>query len=190
MKKIKVVWLCQVVNTKIKQRLNYGYPWLEQLLNRILGRKTEISVEDYARWNTNAINEMRNNPAIELHVVSQFPYLRSKLHTYVEDGITFHFFRAEDFTFYTRFKYKKNYNYTSSYKKNTYLIHKIIKDINPDIIITAAYGQIIPSIILDYPKYGCINVHGSLLPKLRGGAPVHPERLRGHGSHCPYGFCR
>lgn len=134
MKKIKVVWLCQVVNTKIKQRLNYGYPWLEQLLNRILGRKTEISVEDYARWNTNAINEMRNNPAIELHVVSQFPYLRSKLHTYVEDGITFHFFRAEDFTFYTRFKYKKNYNYTSSYKKNTYLIHKIIKDINPDII--------------------------------------------------------
>ena len=54
-----------------------------------------------------------------------------------------------------------------------------IFDIKPDIIITAAYGQIIPSIILDYPKYGCINVHGSLLPKLRGGAPVHHAIING-----------
>ena len=54
-----------------------------------------------------------------------------------------------------------------------------ILDIKPDIIITAAYGQIIPSIILDYPKYGCINVHGSLLPKLRGGAPVHHAIING-----------
>ena len=55
---------------------------------------------------------------------------------------------------------------------------KII-DINPDIIITCAYGQIIPKIILDYPKYGCINVHGSLLPKLRGGAPIHWAIING-----------
>lgn len=54
-----------------------------------------------------------------------------------------------------------------------------ILDTNPDIIITAAYGQIIPSIILDYPKYGCINVHGSLLPKLRGGAPIHHAIING-----------
>jgi len=54
-----------------------------------------------------------------------------------------------------------------------------ILDMNPDIIITAAYGQIIPSVILDYPKYGCINVHGSLLPKLRGGAPVHHAIING-----------
>lgn len=45
--------------------------------------------------------------------------------------------------------------------------------LHPDIIITCAYGQIIPKAILDYPKYGCINVHASLLPKLRGGAPLH-----------------
>ena len=45
--------------------------------------------------------------------------------------------------------------------------------------MTAAYGQIIPSVILDYPKYGCINVHGSLLPKLRGGAPVHHAIING-----------
>ena len=54
-----------------------------------------------------------------------------------------------------------------------------VLDKKPDIIITAAYGQIIPSVILDYPKYGCINVHGSLLPKLRGGAPVHHAIING-----------
>ena len=42
-----------------------------------------------------------------------------------------------------------------------------------DMIVTCAYGQIIPKILLDFPKYGCINVHASLLPKLRGGAPIH-----------------
>ena len=57
--------------------------------------------------------------------------------------------------------------------------YQYILDKRPDIIITAAYGQIIPSQILDYPKYGCINVHGSLLPKLRGGAPIHHAIING-----------
>lgn len=52
--------------------------------------------------------------------------------------------------------------------------------LNPDIIITCAYGQIIPKAILDYPKYGCINVHASLLPKLRGGAPIHHAIIDGY----------
>lgn len=56
--------------------------------------------------------------------------------------------------------------------------NKII-DAHPDIIITCAYGQIIPNAILKYPKYGCINVHGSLLPELRGGAPIHWAIIRG-----------
>ena len=55
---------------------------------------------------------------------------------------------------------------------------KII-DANPDIIITAAYGQIISKVILDYPKYKCINVHASLLPKYRGGAPIHWAIING-----------
>ena len=55
---------------------------------------------------------------------------------------------------------------------------KIIS-LNPDIIITCAYGQIIPEVILNCPKYGCINVHGSLLPKLRGGAPIHHAIING-----------
>lgn len=52
----------------------------------------------------------------------------------------------------------------------------------PDIIITAAYGQIIPQIVLDYPKYGAINVHGSLLPLLRGGAPIQRAIMRLHNT--------
>lgn len=55
-----------------------------------------------------------------------------------------------------------------------YIIEK-----NPDIIITCAYGQILPSSLLNYPKYGCINVHGSLLPRLRGGAPIHHAIING-----------
>lgn len=54
-----------------------------------------------------------------------------------------------------------------------------ILDKKPDIIVTAAYGQIIPDEVLNYPKYGCINVHGSLLPKLRGGAPIHHAIING-----------
>lgn len=48
-----------------------------------------------------------------------------------------------------------------------------------DIIITCAYGQIIPDIILNKPRLGCINVHGSLLPKYRGGAPIHWAIING-----------
>ena len=50
---------------------------------------------------------------------------------------------------------------------------------NPDIIITAAYGQIVPKAILNTPELGCINVHASLLPKYRGGAPIHQAIIDG-----------
>lgn len=55
-----------------------------------------------------------------------------------------------------------------------------ITSLNPDIIITCAYGQIVPLAILNCPKYGCINVHASLLPKLRGGAPIHKAIINGY----------
>ncbi len=55
-----------------------------------------------------------------------------------------------------------------------------ILSLKPDIIITCAYGQFVPKEILNFPKYGCINVHGSLLPELRGGAPIHWAIIRGY----------
>lgn len=57
--------------------------------------------------------------------------------------------------------------------------YKAIEEAEPDMIITCAYGQIIPKEILDIPKYGCINVHASLLPSLRGGAPIHRAIMEG-----------
>ena len=57
---------------------------------------------------------------------------------------------------------------------------EMVLELNPDIIITCAYGQIIPEVILNYPKYGCINVHASLLPKLRGGSPLHHAIIDGY----------
>ncbi len=55
----------------------------------------------------------------------------------------------------------------------------ILKDINPDIISVIAFGQILPKEILNIPKHGCINVHASLLPKLRGAAPINWSIING-----------
>ena len=50
--------------------------------------------------------------------------------------------------------------------------YKVLKELNPDAIVVVAYGKILPNEILDLPKYGCINGHASLLPKLRGASPI------------------
>ena len=54
-----------------------------------------------------------------------------------------------------------------------------IRQLDPELIVVAAYGRILPQEILDYPKFGCINVHSSLLPKYRGAAPIHWAILNG-----------
>ena len=56
---------------------------------------------------------------------------------------------------------------------------EIIKKYNPDVIVVAAYGKILPKNFIDYPKFGCINVHGSLLPKYRGAAPIQWSIING-----------
>ena len=56
---------------------------------------------------------------------------------------------------------------------------KLIQEICPEIIVVVAYGRILPTEILDFPKYGCINIHGSLLPKYRGAAPIQWAVLNG-----------
>ena len=63
-------------------------------------------------------------------------------------------------------------------KKNEEFINQI-KDLNPDVICVVAYGKILPKEILDIPRLGCINVHGSLLPKYRGAAPIQWAVLNG-----------
>jgi len=63
-------------------------------------------------------------------------------------------------------------------RKNTEFIEEI-KKINPDVICVVAYGKILPKEILDIPRLGCINVHGSLLPKYRGAAPIQWAVING-----------
>lgn len=55
----------------------------------------------------------------------------------------------------------------------------ILNEYKPDLIVVAAYGKILPRYVLDYPKFGCINVHGSLLPKYRGASPIQAAVLNG-----------
>ena len=56
---------------------------------------------------------------------------------------------------------------------------ELIKNLNPELIVVVAYGKILPKNILEIPKYGCINVHGSLLPKYRGAAPIQWAIING-----------
>ena len=63
-------------------------------------------------------------------------------------------------------------------RKNEEFLNEI-KSLNPDAIVVVAYGKILPKELLDIPKYGAINVHGSLLPKLRGAAPIQWSVLNG-----------
>ena len=56
---------------------------------------------------------------------------------------------------------------------------ELVLSYKPDLILTCAYGQIVPESILNYPKYKALNVHASLLPKYRGGAPIHWSIIRG-----------
>lgn len=58
--------------------------------------------------------------------------------------------------------------------------YQTLKDMEIDLIVTCAYGKILPKSILDLPRLGCINVHASLLPKLRGGAPIHRAIIDGY----------
>jgi methionyl-tRNA formyltransferase len=55
----------------------------------------------------------------------------------------------------------------------------LLRELDPEMIVVAAYGKILPPSVINYPKYGCINVHGSLLPKYRGAAPIQRAIMEG-----------
>lgn len=57
--------------------------------------------------------------------------------------------------------------------------YDVIADLRPDVIVVAAYGKILPEFILNIPQYGCINIHGSILPRWRGAAPIQYALLSG-----------
>lgn len=56
---------------------------------------------------------------------------------------------------------------------------EILKELEPELVVVVAYGKILPKDVLDYPKYGCINIHASILPKYRGASPIHWAVING-----------
>lgn len=66
-----------------------------------------------------------------------------------------------------------------SLKKDPQAAVEILERYSPDVIVVAAYGKILPPEVLGFPKYGCLNIHGSLLPKYRGAAPIQWSVLNG-----------
>ena len=74
---------------------------------------------------------------------------------------------------------KNNIKYYNPVSLNNKDELEIFKKISPDIVIVVAYGQIIPKIFLNLPKLGFINIHASLLPKLRGAAPIQRAIMNG-----------
>ena len=65
-----------------------------------------------------------------------------------------------------------------SFKKDEQAV-QLLAQLQPDVIVVVAYGKILPKAVLNIPKYGCINVHGSLLPKYRGAAPIQQSVIDG-----------
>lgn len=55
----------------------------------------------------------------------------------------------------------------------------VLEELKPDVIVVAAYGKILPPYVIEYPRYGCLNVHASLLPKYRGAAPIQRAIING-----------
>ena len=73
----------------------------------------------------------------------------------------------------------KTYNIPVYQPHKIRLDYEFVKEINPDLILTMAYGQIVPQGLLDIPKLGALNLHGSILPKYRGAAPIQRAIMNG-----------
>lgn len=90
--------------------------------------------------------------------------------------------RSQNKLFFSPVKSYALKNNINVYQPKTLKDHEIIdtiKNLKPDVIVVVAYGKILPKEILNIPKYGCINVHGSLLPKYRGAAPIQWSIING-----------
>lgn len=89
--------------------------------------------------------------------------------------------RRQELTFspVKKFLLEKNFTKIEQPEKIKDVASKILEKYKPELVVVASYGQIIPDQILDFPKYRCLNIHGSILPKLRGAVPVHMAILQG-----------
>ena len=127
-KKIKVVWVCHLSSEAIRRQLYFR--------KDITGIIKKRQMFDFAKWNTNAINEFKKMNDIDLHIISPHMQMSSRVQEFTMDGIHYHIFRPEDDNFFFRLKRKvlKGKYQTPEYKYNTRTILSFIKSIKPDLI--------------------------------------------------------
>lgn len=146
-KKIKVAWICHLSNEEIRKSLNFRKEYTSFL------KKTILS--DYAKWNTNAINEFKKFDDIELHIISPHTLLLSRIQEFVKEGIHYHMFRSEDdcLLFKLKRKFLKGRYRTPDYAENIRNIVSIIDTIKPDLVhVIGAENPIYSSAALSISK--------------------------------------
>lgn len=130
MNKLKVVWICHLSNSQIREKLDFGGWKLLALLRKI----THINpITDFAIWNTNAIREFEKFEDIELHIVAPH-YQITTLQEFEINGIYYHFFHSEDDNIFHILKRKITKKSLHSYKRNARKISQIVDSIQPQII--------------------------------------------------------
>lgn len=132
--KIKVVWLCHFSNAFVHEKLDLKFNHLIGLLRHIVHQPISIEVPEFANWITNGIIEFEKRDDVELHVISPYSHLKSKIQEFSEKHVYYHFFQNEDDSIYT-ILYKKFFRPDDyKYSKNRKTIEKLIKKIKPDIV--------------------------------------------------------
>lgn len=146
-KKIKVVWICHLSNEEIRKSLHFRKEYTSFL------KKTILS--DYAKWNTNAINEFKKFKDVELHIISPHALLPSKIQEFVKNEVHYHMFRSEDDSFFFKLmrKFLKGKYRTPDYAENIKKIVSIVDVIKPDLIhVIGAENPLYSSAALSMPN--------------------------------------
>lgn len=133
-KKIRVVWLCHFSNAFVHEKLDLKHNWLIGLLKRLLHRSVSTDVPDFANWITYGIQEMEKFDEVELHVVSPYPYLKSRTQEFVSNGVHYHFFKSEAESLISLLYRKLLRSKCCQYRKNCRTISGLIKKIHPEIV--------------------------------------------------------
>lgn len=149
-KKMKVLWLCNYSDPKLRAHLRYPQLYWENIIKRLSGAKCAT---DYAVWVTNAITEFEKlSPDIELHIVSPQGGI-NRLHEFVENGIWYHIFPQAFDVAKEKIKRKLNLRTEKSFKRNRRIIAKIVNKVRPDVVHAIGIENFCQSMaIFDIPE--------------------------------------
>lgn len=153
--KIKIAWICTVSNKDIRDRANVRVGVVEHIIRKIICKPIAPTTPDVAVWNTNAFNEFKKHPEIELHIICPYSYLKDRLQTFEIEGIYYHLCRNENVSLWTLLL-KRILRHPYSFPCNRRRINQFLDDINPDIVhLIGAENAFYALSILDIPQGKC-----------------------------------